>query len=414
MAHKILTEVTVKNTPPPKAGQDEHFDAALPGFALRVTPKGTKSFVFFYRVNGKQRRSTLGRYPALSLADARDRAREILRLLDAGEDPRRKRYEQEKEIETAQVDTYAGAVDDFIQKYAIAKKGNRSWKKQQQMLMNAGKKLDAKGGPIKTDRGWADTPITEITRRHIHDALDARIAAGKPYMANRTHEVLRTLYRWLYSRDRVPENLMDRVEKPFDGETVSDRAWSDAEVKALWAAADKLDGFLPSFLKLLILMGQRRNEIAGIRWDELDLDEGVWTLSVERHKGKRGHRFPLSALAVRILKGLPRVEGSPFAFPGRSDEPLTVGHRLQRRIQKISGVGDFTFKTARHTFRTGLDRLKVPPHIKLECLGHARQGVGDIHYSHYDYLDEQREAFEAWASHVEKLVYPDGVVGLHG
>ena len=61
-----------------------------------------------------------------------------------------------------------------------------------------------------------------------------------------------------------------------------------------------------------------------------------------------------------------------------------------------------------------VNRLKVPPHVKLECLGHARQGVGDIHYSHYDYLDEQREDFEAWAGHVERLVYPDGVVGLHG
>ena len=93
---------------------------------------------------------------------------------------------------------------------------------------------------------------------------------------------------------------------------------------------------------------------------------------------------------------------------------MAASSKVQKRIQKASGVRDFTTKVARHTFRTGLDKLKVSPHVKLECLGHARQGVGDVHYSHYDYLDEQREAFEAWASHVEKLVYPDGVVGLHG
>ncbi len=412
MEKKILTEASIKRFVLPKEGQVEHFDAALPGFAVRLTPKGTKSFIFFYRRNGKQRRSTLGRFPELTLAEARDKARDILRLLDAGEDPRRDRHKQEKEFE--QADTYAAAVDDYIQKYAIAKKNNRRWKTQQQLLMNAGKKLDTNGRPDKKSKGWADLPVTEITRRHIHDALDARMAAGKPYVANRTFEVLRTFYRWLHSRDRVPENLMARIEQPFDGEKPNDRTWSDDEVKALWVAADKLNGFWPSYLRLLILMGQRRNEILGMRWSELDLDEGVWTLPKERHKGKRGHKFPLPALAVRVLKGLPRVQGSPFVFPGRYDTPMAAGSKVQKRIQKASGVSDFTNKVARHTFRTGLDKLKVPPHVKLECLGHARQGVGDIHYSHYDYLDEQREAFEAWAQHVEKLVYPDGVVGLHG
>ena len=105
---------------------------------------------------------------------------------------------------------------------------------------------------------------------------------------------------------------------------------------------------------------------------------------------------------------------SPFVFPGRVGAPMTVGSKGQGRIRNASGVSDFNYKTARHTFRTGLDKLKIAPHVKNECLGHARQGVGDIHYSHYDYLDEQREAFEAWASHIEQLVYPNGVVGMHG
>jgi len=415
MKKKVLTEAKIKQFVLPKEGQEEHFDAALPGFAVRVTPRGTKSFVFFYRKNGTLRRKTLGRYglstpsqPSLNLAEARDRARAMLR----GEDPSDKQAEQQEQNERAEADTYATAVDDFIQKYAIAKKNNRSWKPQQQLLMNAGKKLDAKGRPDKKSKGWADRPVTEITRRDIHDALDARMATGKPYAANRTYEALRTFYRWLYSRDRIPENLMDKIEQPFDGEKASERSWSDDEIKALWAA--KLDGFWPSYLKLLILMGQRRNEITGMRWDEIDLKEGVWSLSAERHKGKRGHKFPLPALAVRILKGIPRVTDSPYVFPGRLRGPMAASSKVQKRIQKASGVRDFTTKVARHTFRTGLDKLKVSPHVKLECLGHARQGVGDVHYSHYDYLDEQREAFEAWASHVEKLVYPDGVVGLHG
>ena len=207
MKKKVLTEKFIKSVLLPKTGQEEHFDAALPGFALRVTPRGTKSFVFFNRFNGKQRRTTLGRYgistpgqPALTLAEARAKASEILHRIGEGKDPRHKRDDEEKETKTA--DTFEAAVSDFIEKYAIAKKSNRRWKDQQQLLMNAGKKLDAKGRPIKTDRGWADILITEITRRHIHSALDSRMAAGKPYAANRIFEVLRTFYSSLPSRFR--------------------------------------------------------------------------------------------------------------------------------------------------------------------------------------------------------------------
>ncbi len=397
----LLTDAAIRKFGLPKTGQAEHFDAALPGFAIRITPRGTRSFVFFYRIYGKQRRRTLGRYPGIGLSEARQRASDILEQLELGHDPDHVRLERKADGEAARQDTYASAVEDYIQKYAIAKKANRSWKDQRAMLLNANK-------------DWHDRPVASITRAELYDVLDSRMAAGKPYMANRTYETLRTLFRWLYKRDRVPENLMDKVEKPFDGESRSKRSWKDKEIVELWKAADTQDAFWSAYLKLLILLGQRRNELSGLCWSELDLKKKVWTLPLERHKGKRGHIFPLPALAVRILKGIPRVEGSPFVFPSRVGAPMTVGSKAQARIQTASGVKDFNYKTARHTFRTGLDKLKVPPHVKLECLGHARQGVGDIHYSHYDYLDEQREAFEAWAGHVEKLVYPEGVVGLHG
>ena len=137
MKKKVLTEAAIKRFPLPEKGQEEHFDAALPGFALRVTPKGTRSFVFFYRLYGNQRRSTLGRYPFISLAEARQKARDILQLVDEGKDPRNATAAQKAEIETTQTYTYEVAVDDFIQKYAIAKKKSRRWKDQKALLINA-------------------------------------------------------------------------------------------------------------------------------------------------------------------------------------------------------------------------------------------------------------------------------------
>jgi len=412
MHKKVITEAVIKRFTTPEK-QTEQFDAALPGFALRVTPKGTKSFVFFYRYGGKQRRATLGRWPVVTLAEARRKAEKILKLVDRGNDPRIEEKNKKAKRISAQNYTYEIAVDEFIQKYAIVKKKSRRWKDQKMLLMNAGKKLNASGRPDKNDRGWADLPVTQVTQEHVQDTLDARVGYS-PYAANRTFEVLCVLFRWLYTRGHVPQNPMDRIDKPFDAEKVRDRYWSDDEIKALWQAADKLNELWPSYLKLLIVMGQRKNEIASMRWDGIDLEECVWELPEDQHKSKRGHRFPLPALAVRILKGLPRVQGNPFVFPGRSDGPTTVGSHQQTRIKKLSGIADFTFHAARHTFGTNLQDLKVPPHIISECLAHARQGVTARHYGHYDYMKEQREAFEAWAQHVEKLVYPDGVVGLHG
>jgi integrase len=413
MNKKVITEAVIKRFPTPEK-QVEQFDAALAGFALRVTPKDTKSFVFFYRYGGKQRRATLGRWPVVTLAEARKRAEKILKLVNEGTDPRVEEKNKKARRISAQDYTYEIAVEEFIQKYAIDKKKSRRWKDQKLLLMNAGKKLDTSGRPDKNDRGWADLPVAQITGEHVYDALDTRLSKS-PYAANRTYEVLCVFFRWHYRRGLVPQNPMDKVDKPFDGEKPRDRFWSNNEIKALWQAADKLNEPWPSYLKLLIVMGQRKNEIASMRWGGLDLEEGVWELPEDQHKGKRGHKFPLPPLAIRILKGIPRVGENPYVFPGRLDNrPMTVGSHQQTRIRNLSSIADFTFHAARHTLGTNLQDLKVPPHIISECLAHARQGVTARHYGHYDYLDEQREAFEAWASHVEKLIYPDGVVGLHG
>ena len=406
MGNKVLTAAAVERLKPPACGQAETFDAALPGFGVRVSYRGTKSYVLFYRFAGKLRRATLGRHPAITLAEAREKAHDILRAVEEGRDPSVERAMRRVEATRASADTYSQAVDDFIEKYAKAKKGNKRWRDQRRNLLNASK-------------DWHKIPVTSITRRDIHDALDKFVAAGKPYMANRTHAALSTFFRWLHSRDRVPENPMEMVQRPFDGEKPRERVWANDELKAIWKCGDQLPGNIGPYLRLVLLVGQRRNEISEMRWDEVELETATWTLPKGRHKGGRAHTFPLSPLAVRILRGIKKVKDNPFVFPGRGTRdgkpaPMTAGSKIQKSIQEASKVKDFTFHDARRTFRTGLDQLNVPPHVKDECLNHARHGVGDKHYSQYDYLDEQREAFDAWAGYIEKLVYPEGVVGLHG
>jgi integrase len=393
-----LTTAAIERLTPPAVGQVDYFDKLLPGFALRLTANGVRSFVCFYRVASKLRRDTLGKYPRLTLAMARDKARAAFEAVAAGEDPRLEKQPRKAEVQRRSGDTYSPAVDDFIAKHAIAKKGNRRHREQKRLL-------------LKANEAWHALPVSSIATSDINDALDGLMTAGKRYTANRTYEALGTFFRWLHQRDRVPTNPMLKVERPFDGEAPRERSWTDDELKAIWKAADALNEFESTYLQLLLLTGQRRGEVASIRRDELDLKKATWQLPASKAKGKRAHTFPLPRYAVERLAALPRIKDNPFVFPGRGTRAgetreMTIGSKIQARIREASGVYDFTFHDARRTFRTGLDRLGIAPHVKDECLNHARRGVGDRHYSTHEYLDEQREAFEAWCAHVMSLITP--------
>ena len=125
--------------------------------------------------------------------------------------------------------------------------------------------------------------------------------------------------------------------------------------------------------------------------------------------------MPLPALAVRILKAQPHIQGNPLVFPGqRQGRPMSGWTVFQRDVQNKSKVRDFTFHACRHTLKTRLGELGVPPHIKDKLMHHAPPRTAGEGYDHYDYLPEQREAIEAWADHVKSLVWPDGVEALHG
>lgn len=402
----MKTKLTVKNVtalPAPPTGQWDYFDDTLTGFCLRVSANGVRSYCATYRVNRRFVRQTIGKTSKIGLAQARDKARAIFAAVGEGRDPRIERHAIKLEAIRADSDTYAGAVEDFVRIHSIAKKKNRSHREQRRLL-------------LKANEDWLARPVSSITKREVSDVLDTMVEGGRGYTANRTYTVLCTFFRWLDQRDRVTSNIMAKIAKPFDGEQPRTRVWSDAELASIWKSADELD--CPAYLRLLILLGQRRDEVAHMRWDELDLDAATWTLPIIRAKGKHEHKFPLPPLAVRLLKSITPVKDNAFVFPGNyvagAPRPMNAGTRLQNRIKKHSGIADFTFHDARRTFRTGLDKLGIKPHVKNECLNHARIGVGDVHYSRHDYLDEQREAFDAWEGHITKMIYPKGVIGLRG
>lgn len=410
----MLTDLKIRKLKPSGAQIEIADGSDVKGLSLRLNQSGKKTFFLTYRrpENGMQARLRLGEYDPehFPLAKARETGRFHRALIARGVDPKEHlaeeadRVRRKKELAAAadqerRINTFAAVVGEYVDKFQRAKKDNRTWKETQRLLLiNAAE--------------WADRPVAEITRRDVHRLLDAIMATGKGYSANRTYTALKTFFRWCASRDLLQLDPMQGVERPFDGERPRERSWSDDEIRAIWAAADGLEGNAGPALKLLVLMGQRRDEVFHMRRSELEDDGTLWRLTLARSKAKRDHVFPLPGLARRIIAGQHPPEGCDFVFPTATGRPIVHWSGLKATIRKRSGITDFTFHQARHTLRTALDRLGVPPHIKDQCLNHAPQGVGARHYSHYGYIAEQLEAFEGWAAHVQAVAIGEGVAAL--
>jgi integrase len=171
-------------------------------------------------------------------------------------------------------------------------------------------------------------------------------------------------------------------------------------------------------VQLLILTAQREGEVATMRWSDLDLDAGIWTLASAQTKAKRAHLIPLSAATVEILRALPRFDGCDFVFPANrtgNAGPVSGFSKVKGRLDKICGITDWVFHDLRRTTATKLAELRVPPHVTEKILNHsASRTIGPMGkiYQRYDYLEERRGALEQWAAALTRIITRDKVVRL--
>jgi integrase len=196
---------------------------------------------------------------------------------------------------------------------------------------------------------------------------------------------------------------------------VRHRVLNDDEIGHVWAACDLVGPPFGGFVQLLLLTACRRGELAGLRWSEIDPDRQLLTVPAQRYKTNRELAVPLSRLAQQVLAGVPRGAGGDYVFSlscGR--RPLVSIARLKEAFEaqlanhcRAQGVPafEFTLHDLRRTVRTGLSELKVPPHVAEAVLGHVITGV-QRHYDRWSYLPEKRQALDAWAAKVERLIAP--------
>lgn len=401
-----LTAAGIERLRPPTSGQEEYFDRTLPGFGLRVSYAGAKSFFVMTRVQGSAKliRVTLGRHPALTLTDAREKARETIHLAERGLDPRSVKHEEAVRREEARRSTFDGRVAEFLKRYVDQRLRPSTASEYRRVLTGS-----------DFDR-WKGFPLSEIGRKDVRDLMDAVGSRGRPGAANLTFAYLRKFLNWCVEEDLIDASPIGRMKMPFVLQS-RDRVLIGDELRLVVAAIDAEAGVFQPALKLLLLTGQRRSEITGLRWNEVtDLDGEYPSLDLDRSrtKNKQPHRVPLSRQAAAILKGLPRSGELVFTTTGKTPlsgfshvkDRLDAWIAVERERQGRDPIPPWTLHDLRRTMVTVMnEHLSVSPHIVEAIVNHigpAKQGVAGV-YNRALYLDERRTALQGWADWLDKL-----------
>ncbi len=401
---KDLTDRTLKSLTTerslPKARRETP-DGKIRGLYFVQQPTGAASWAFRYRFFGSPRKLTIGPYPGIDLKNARDRAGAALVEIAKGIDPT---FEKKKARAAARVPTDLAIIDDvvarFIKRYAIEKTRKSSWKETERILQ---KEIVAR---------WKGRPLASVRRADVHALLDEIFDRGAPIMANRTLAALRRMCAWAVERDIISESPCSGVKAPA-AERSRDRILSDEELRLVWRGCDVIGWPFGPIMKLLILTGQRREEVAAMRWSELDLEARIWTLPKERTKNGVEHAVPLSDAAIEIIGALPKVHGLPgFVFTMNGETSVAGFSNAKERIDAyiVGALGEaparWTLHDLRRTFASGCARLGISLAVIEKILNHTSGSFAGIVgvYQRHSFADEKLAALEAWARFVAELV----------
>src|SRR4051794_37149736 len=251
-----LTALAVDRFKLPANGQVEYFDTHLRAFGLRVSYSGTKAWIVMTRVNGKLTRITLGRHPGMSLTEAREKARSTVENAKAGRDPRLLEAEERRRKDQERRTTFEGVAALFMERYVDRELRPNTAREYRRILQ----------GPDTRD--WRSRPLSSLTKGDITDLLHRMEERGSPAAANRALAYLSKFFNWCIEQDLLTASPAARV-RALSLVTSRERVLTSEELKWIWSALDGFPGVFGPMFKVLLLTGQRRGEVAGLRWDEL-------------------------------------------------------------------------------------------------------------------------------------------------
>lgn len=392
MLRKRLTDTGLEKLSS-EDGRLEIWDMLQPGLGVRVGPR-RKSFFAMVRVHGKLRRLSLGVHPGVKVAEARSLARDALTLAQSGIDPAARRRDERDKAERARLRTVSVVVEEFVERYA--KPRLRTWKDTEVRLR-----------PLV--RAYGNRPIGDLTRTDVVRMLDDLGKGGMGVGVNRVLTRTKTFMSWCVERGLIDQSAAEHVRAPAV-EISRDRVLSDAELALVWRAAEKKGHPFGAIVQLLILTGQRRDEVGRLAWAEIDYAAREWLIPATRNKSGRPHSVHLTQAALEVLNGI--EETGPMVFPTQTDLQGTGSFsgysRAKSALDKSSGVSGWRLHDLRRTAATGMARLGFEPHVVERVLNHASSAAGPLSrvYQRYSYDAEKAAALEAWSDHVRALTAP--------
>lgn len=392
-----LTDMQIKKLKPKKS-RFEVLDSK--GLYIRVTPGGHKSWVFRYNFNGIPRRLTLGSHTALSLesdtsltlAEAREKHAQAMQDIAKGLDPGAKVQALKAAIKASP--TIKDMVNELFEKELTAKKSGTETKRL----------LDK-----DVVSQWGTRKVADIKRRDVVLLLDGITDRGAPIGRNRVHSALTRLFNFAAERGVIDDSPCLRIRKIQ--EESRERVLNDTEIKLYYDALSLENKDIDIYwqtklaLKMQLLTGQRSSEIAGMTWDEIDLEQNTWLIPASRMKNNTEHKLPLTQAMRGLLQTVKSMFGNdtPYIFPSpikrNRDIAPTTAHALSKAILRHRdqmGIQEpFTPHDIRRTVRTKLAELQIDELIAERVLGHKLQGIAAV-YNRYDYLQEKLNALETW------------------
>lgn len=392
-----LTDITVRSLKAPPQGSKVYHCDTIPGFGCRVTAAGVKSFVWTF---GPQReRATIGRYPVISLQDARA---EVLRRkaeLTLGKHrPKRQ--------------SFGEALETFLTTHVAEKNKPSTASETTRILRKHFKALHGKQlADLQTD------DVTKLT--------DKLLAKGHPSAANHAFTAVRTFLKWCVRRRLIQHSPVEALELPAKA-IARERVLTDEELLAVWRAAEARPGQFGTIVKLLMLTGQRRSEISSLHahWCSLGSsdaekqgEQSTIALPASVTKNKRKHTFPIGTLSAGVIGKVP--EGTTLLFPARGSKkgrPFSgwskAKAQLDSKVSELVGgpMEPWTLHDLRRTYVTILQRLKVPFEVREALVNHVsgetRAGVAGV-YNRYSYWNEMVEAVQAYERWFEATILTD-------
>lgn len=422
---RALTKAFLDSVRPIAGRQVDYFDAKVPGLIFRVSPAGTKSWGIRYRnIAGEQRRFALGRYPAVSLSKARERALKLLGDVAEGRDPSDDKRKAKAEAAARNVFTVSDLVRSYLTDAAKGRHKPDGRPKRASTLKNERDHFDR----FLKER-FGNLAIEELTRNSLQTFFDD-LSDSTPSAARECRNIVRQAYNYAIRRDLTKTNPAQfaLVAKAHS----RDRVLSDTEMERLWTAfgdtseniATTLSKTMGLALRFSMVTLQRGNEVCGLHDDEIDIADRIWSIPGERTKNHRTHLVPLSDMAIAIIEESRSVrkDGNPYLFPSprtmttaRNGEPAwqpITRHAFSRackRVTKTLGIENATPHDFRRTGATNLtgERIGIPRFHVSKVLNHISAIDGAKvtgSYDRNDYLSEKRRALDAWSALLSEIV----------